>query len=138
MDSLCVKKCLIYSRYHGKQAVKNIENSIIHMITNDLDYLTPSDRCLNIFVEGFITNSNTVELVINITPVLTKYNKKQTLKKYIRFKTTLKIDDLIKDLHKELSWVLFYFGFTIMYVIKYFKVIEIEKVGKGYTLEYLK
>ena len=138
MDSLCVKKCTIYSRHHSKQAVKNIQDSIIHMISNDIDYRTPYDRSLNFYVEGMITTNNTVELAINITPVFTKKDKKQTLKKYIIFKTSLKIDNLIKDLHKEISWLLFYFGFTIMYVVKYFKTIEIEKVGKGYTIEYRK
>ena len=138
MDSLCVKKCTIYSRHHSKQAVKNIQDSIIHMISNDIDYRTPYDRILNFYIEGMISTSNTVELVINITPLLYRNSKKQTLKKYIIFKTSLKIDDLIKDLHKEISWLLFYFGFTIMYVVKYFKTIEIEKVGKGYTIEYKK
>lgn len=138
MKSLCVKKCTIYSRHHSKQAVKNIQDSIIHMISNEIDYRTPYDRALNFYVEGMITTSNTVELTINICPLLYRNSKTQTLKKYIIFKTSLKIDDLIKDLHKEISWLLFYFGFTIMYVVKYFKAIEIEKVGKGYTIEYIK
>ena len=58
------------------------------MISNEIDYRTPYDRALNFYVEGMISTSNTVELVINITPLLYRNSKTQTLKKYIIFKTS--------------------------------------------------
>lgn len=122
-----------------RPTLKNIENTIVHILTSEINYLSPSDRSLSIYVEGTVTTKNNIVLFIEITPQYIDINDKRnhnTLHKSILFSTEIPLDSLLEVLKKEVSWVLEYFGLTIMYITKSFKHIKIEKKGKGYTLEY--
>jgi hypothetical protein len=95
---------------------------------------------LGFSVEGAVTSKEMVTIRTEITPYyvdISNPNNSQSLHKSIIFETTVPLESLTEELTKEFQWVINYFGFTIMYIQKKFKNIRIEKVGKGYTLEYL-
>lgn len=139
-NNLICSNSSIISTHLKRPVTKNIENTINHIVTSRLNYRSPSDRLLGFSVEGAVTSKEMVTIRTEITPYyvdISNPNNSQSLHKSIVFETTVPLESLTEELTKEFQWVINYFGFTIMYIQKKFKKIRIEKVGKGYTLEYL-
>ena len=141
MNDIKITHISIVSTHLKKQVLRNIQDAVTHVLTSELIYLSPSDRMIGLIVEGAISKDDMVSLVITITPYYKHVNEsdefpQQKLHKYIVLATNIHLRDLLTELKKEIQWVLDYFGLTIMYITKSFKSIRIEKVGKGYTLEY--
>ena len=140
-NNLLCSSCCITATHLKRPVKKNIEDTIRHIITTSINYISPSDRILGFYVEGVVTSKNIVSLHIEINPYyldISNSKNSNQLRKSIIFKTEISMSDLTEELTKELQWVMDYFGFTIMYITKSFKHIVIEKSGKGYTLEYTK
>jgi len=140
-NKLLCASCLITSTRLKRPVTKNIEETIKHIVTTSVNYISPSDRILSFYIEGVVTSKDIVSLHVEIMPYyldITNRKNSNRLHKSIIFKTEMLLSDLTEKLTKELQWVMDYFGFTIMYITKSFKHIVIEKSGKGYTLEYTK
>ncbi len=139
--ALRISTCSIISTHLKRPVTKNIEQALVHIITSNIDYFSPSDRVLSICIEGVVTSKDIVDLRIEITPCYVDVHHTighQNLHKSIMFSTQIPLSNLLDEFTKEIRWVLDYFGLTIMYITKHFKHIKIEKQGKGYTLEYCK
>ena len=139
-NNLICSNSSIISTHLKRPITKNIENTITHIVTSQLNYRSPSDRLLSFSVEGAVTSKEVVSIRAEITPYyvdISNPNNSQSLHKSIVFGTEIPLELLTEELTKEFQWVINYFGFTIMYIQKKFKNIRIEKVGNGYTLEYL-
>lgn len=140
-NKLSCASCCVTSTHLKRPVTKNIEETIKHIVTTSVNYISPSDRILSFYVEGVVTSKDIVSLHVEIMPYyvdITNTKNSNRLHKSIIFKTEMLLSDLTEKLTKELQWVMDYFGFTIMYITKSFKHIVIEKSGKGYTLEYTK
>ena len=131
--------CRVNSSHLKRPITKNIENTINHILCNQLSFIPPSDRTLEFEIEGWVDNKNLLSYVLFIHPVYVDgtHKVKNTLHKELQIKGQVPLDDLQTQLYKTVEWTLNYFGFTICYVQKYFRTIVIETVGKGLTLEYL-
>lgn len=140
VNKIQIDSCSIISTHLKRPAQKNIEMGITHVLTSELNYLSPSDRIMHLYIEGVVTSKNIVDLRIEMVPYYINIDnptKTQQLKKGILFTTQIELDKVLEDIVKEVKWVLDYFGLTIMYIVRNFKTIKIEKIGKGYTLEYM-
>lgn len=97
-------------------AAKKVQDTILYYLQEEIKYVTPTDRHIEINTEGLVTNK-TLTLVVAITPRWRNLSEEKTsaLKRDLIITLAISLDELELRLTKPVQWALNYFGLQIMY-----------------------
>lgn len=96
--------------------IKNVKDTILYYLQKEIMYVTPTDRHIEIQVEGLVTKSS-LTLVVALTPHWRNLSEKKSnaLKRDLVITATITLDEIELRLPKMIQWALNYFGLQIMY-----------------------
>lgn len=116
-------------------ALKKVQDTILYYLQEEIKYVTPTDRHIEIDTEGLVT-SKTVTLVVAITPRWRNLEEKKSsaLKRSLIITLAITLDELELRLTKPIQWALNYFGLQIMYR-QDVKQITIRASNNSYKIE---
>lgn len=97
-------------------AAKKVQDTILYYLQEEIKYVTPTDRHIEINTEGLVTNK-TLTLVVALTPRWRNLSEEKTsaLKRSLIITLAISLDELELRLTKPIQWALNYFGLQIMY-----------------------
>lgn len=96
--------------------LKNVKDTVLYYLQKDIKYVTPTDRHIEIQVEGLV-NKNSLILVVALTPRWRNLSEKKSnvLKRDLVITATITLNDIETRLSKMIQWALNYFALQIMY-----------------------